>query len=167
VGKKNSIFDLFNKVKTNKKLQYFCIIILVVLSIFILFFSYKNNNEKNVQTDAITTYVTSIENKLANALSKVAGAGRVEVVITVESGMETVLAMKTTEKQTANGVEIETTPLIVNGKTVVIKENFPKIVGVLIVAEGAEKISVMNKIQQATISLLDININQIQILSMN
>lgn len=164
---KNSIIDLFNKVKASKKLQYICVIILVVLSIIVLFFSYKNNDGKNEPTDEVTAYVTSIENKLSSALSKVSGAGRVEVVITVQSGMETILAMKTTEKQTANGIEIETTPLIVNGKTVVVKETFPKIVGVLIVAEGAEKISVMNKIQQATISLLDININQIQILSMN
>ena len=44
---------------------------------------------------------------------------------------------------------------------------YPKITGVLIVAEGANNLSVMNRLQQATMSLLDIDINQIQILSMN
>ena len=80
--------------------------------------------------------------------------------------METVLAMKTTTKENANGiVESETSPIIINGKTVVVKELYPKIVGVLIVSDGAKNISVMNKLQQAAVSLLNININQIEILS--
>jgi stage III sporulation protein AG len=44
---------------------------------------------------------------------------------------------------------------------------YPKIKGVLIIAEGANSIASINKLQQATISLLDININQIEILSMD
>ena len=36
-----------------------------------------------------------------------------------------------------------------------------------LVAKGANNISVMNKLQQATISLLDINLDQIEILTMN
>jgi stage III sporulation protein AG len=54
----------------------------------------------------------------------------------------------------------------VNGKTVVVKEMYPKIIGVLIVAEGAGNIGVMTRIQKATTSLLDIEINQIEILTM-
>jgi stage III sporulation protein AG len=48
----------------------------------------------------------------------------------------------------------------------VIKEKFPEITGVLIVAEGGQSISVLKRIQQATVSLLDINLNQIEILTM-
>ena len=54
-----------------------------------------------------------------------------------------------------------------NGKTVVIKEAYPKIIGVLIVAKGAENFSVMARIQQAVISLLNIDLDQIEILTMN
>ena len=46
------------------------------------------------------------------------------------------------------------------------KENYPEITGVLIVAKGANSISVLTKIQNATTSLLDININKIEILTM-
>ena len=108
----------------------------------------------------------NLENRLANTLSRVYGVGDVSVVITVESGMETVLANKITTTQTPQGTETEESPIIVNGKTVVVKESYPKIIGVLIVCEGAENIAVMSRIQQATISLLDININQIEILAM-
>jgi len=56
--------------------------------------------------------------------------------------------------------------ITVNGKTVVVKEVFPEISGVIIVAEGANKILVKNKILQATSSLLDVNVNKIEILTM-
>ena len=48
----------------------------------------------------------------------------------------------------------------------VLKELYPEIIGVLIVAEGANNIMVLNKLQQATVSLLDIEPKQIEILSM-
>ena len=84
----------------------------------------------------------------------------------IDSGKETVLAMKKTTIESSGKIQMEETPIIVNGKTVVLKENFPKISGVLIVCEGANKISVMKKIQQATTSLLDVDINKIEILAM-
>jgi len=103
---------------------------------------------------------------LSKTLSSVSGAGKVSVVITVESGMQTVLASKTVTTSDENGTKIEESPIIVNGKTVVIKELYPKITGVLIVAQGANNISVLSKLQQATVSLLDIELNQIEILTM-
>lgn len=161
----NKILDKF---KTNKKLQITCIII-VFLIVLAIFFSGTFQTKKTTSTQeniAQDSYVKSLENRLSQTLSNVKGAGKVSVVITVESGMETVLAMKTETIQNTNGTQTIQTPILVNGKTVVIKENYPKIVGVLIVAEGANSISVLNKIQQATVSLLDINVSQIEILTM-
>lgn len=164
--KSNIIDKLFSKIKTNKKMQYIIVAVLIVISLIMLSFTYMPKKEGESSDDCIATYVLSLENRLSQTLSKVDGAGKVSVVITVESGMETVLATKTTEKQTSSGVEKESAPIIVNGKPVVIKEKYPKVIGVLIVAEGAKNISVMSKLQQATVSLLDINLNQIEILSM-
>ena len=123
----------------------------------------KNATQTNGE---LTEYIYNLENRLIKTLKKVEGVGDVDVVITIESGVETVLAMETISKKTSNGTEITEKPLIINGKTVVVKELYPKISGVLIVAEGANKISVVSKLQQATISLLDININKIEILTM-
>lgn len=166
---KDTLLNIFEKIKTNKKLQYFIVVILIIITLFITIFGFKDNSNTETITknnDTISEYVTNLETRLSNTLSKVSGAGKVSVVITVESGMETVLAMKTTIKETSTGKEIEETPIILNGKTVVIKECYPKIIGVLIVAEGANNISVMTKLQQATISLLNINLDQIEILTM-
>lgn len=157
--------NLISILKTNKKFQYvfICVCLLIAIILVVnIFFTKKSAKELN----SIDTYVENLENRLANTLSRVYGVGNVSVVITVESGMETVLANKITTTQTPQGTETEESPIIVNGKTVVIKESYPKIIGVLIVCEGAENIAVMSRIQQATISLLDININQIEILAM-
>lgn len=161
--KKPSIFE---KIKSNKKLQIIIICICVGLILLIVAFSSFSSTTQSISLDSVDLYVQNLENRLSKTLSKVKGAGKVAVVITVESGMETVLASKITTTENSMGKEVEESPIVVNGKTVVIKELYPKIIGVLIVAEGARNISVMSKLQQATISLLDIQINQIEILSM-
>ena len=164
--KPNKLSNFIAKIKTNKTMQYGLIIILAVISLLVLFGGFDTKN-KNLQSNSSTeNYVTSLEERLSNSLSKVDGAGKVSVVITVESGMETVLASEKITNQTSTGKEIIEKPILVNGKTVVLKELYPKISGVLIVAEGAKNVAVFNKIQQATISLFDINVNQIEILTM-
>ena len=132
-----------------------------------VFCFYDNSKSKTTtNNDEILEYVSTLEDKLCNLLSKVDGCGKVQVAIMIDSGKETVLAMKTIKTEISGKIEIEETPIIVNGKTVVVKENYPKITGVLIVCEGANNIFVMNKIQQATTSLLDVDINKIEILAM-
>ncbi len=163
----NKFSNIIEKFRNNKKLRYIIVGILFLIVIFILIGNKPFTNQTNTETNSIETYVENLENKLTNTLSKVKGAGKVEVIITIDSGMETILASKITTTETPSGIERVETPILVNGKTVVIKELYPKISGVLIVAEGASNLAVMNRLQQATVSLLDININQIEILSMN
>ena len=169
VEEKKAFFDnILNKIKTNKKFQYIIIFAMLAIVVFIFLFGFNSEKPKSISDDdQVLLYIDNLENKLSSVLSNVAGVGDVEVIITIESGKESVLAMKTTTKNGVNGLETETTPIIVNGKTVVVKEVYPKITGVLIVAKGANNISTMNRLQQATISLLDIDINQIEILTMN
>ena len=168
--KNNYIANLIQKIKYNKKIQIIIIFVLTVIIVLTALFGFKSESVKTSTTqgtDEINEYILNLEKKLSSTLSKVNGAGEVSVIITVESGKETVLAMKTTTtKDTSSGTEIEESPIIINGKPVVIKELYPKITGVLIVAKGANNIGVMTKLQQATVSLLDIELNQIEILTM-
>ena len=167
IKNQGKVTKLLNKFKTDKKFQ---IVVVILISLVLIYSLYSNNNESQKlevgTNDEISQYVTNLENRLSNTLKTVEGAGNVSVVITVESGMETVLAMTTTIKELSNGTETIETPLIINGKTVIVKEVYPKIIGVLIVAQGAKNIAVLNKIQQATTSLLNINPNQIENLTM-
>ncbi|MBR5192793.1 MAG: hypothetical protein IKW33_05255 [Clostridia bacterium] len=157
----------FENIKNDrKKLVKIGIILIVVLFALLIVFSSFNNNE-NTQVNTSNNYVSDLENRLSKTLSKVEGAGNVYVVITVESGMETVLASETVKTEENGKITTTSKPILVGGKTVVIKENFPKIIGVVIVCQGANNISVYTKIEQATASLLNIDTKKIEILKAN
>ena len=161
------IKGIIEKIKTDGKTRFIVIAVCVILLILIVGVNFfPKNSDLSVSGDVISEYVKSVEQKLESQLNRIDGAGKVSVAISVESGMETVLAMTTTTKETSAGREIVSSPLLVNGKTVVLKEVYPKISGVLIVAEGVGKLAVYNKIQQATLSLLDVKASQIEILAM-
>ena len=164
----SKIKGIFDKYKNNKTVKTIVVILLIVCLIFITFGGIFNKKTSNTisENDNISEYVEKTENKLKNILSKIDGAGEVFVAITVEGGMETVIATKKITTETSKGKEIEESPILVNGKTVTLKEKYPLITGVLIVAEGAKNFSVLRKIQQATISLLDVNINNVEIVTM-
>ena len=142
------------------KIEY--LLILVFAVVLLIIFTGGSSNDDVKQVSTIDNYVEALEKKLSLALSKIDGAGKVSVVISVESGMQTVLA---TEKTTENGVTREE-PFTVGGKTVVIKETYPEITGVLIVAKGANNLSTKVAIINATAALLDIASDKIQVLPM-
>ena len=162
----NKIISFIDRIKDNKKIRYF-IVFLIAVAIIVLFSSsfISNKSEKNGET-GVSEYVNEMENKLSAVLSNVKGVGKVSVILKVDGGMETVLATKTTTVENGGKKETEETPILVNGKTVVVKELYPTISGVIVVAEGADSISVMRKIQEATVSLLGISLDKIEILTM-
>ncbi len=158
---------LITKIKSNKKLTRVLIVIISVILVLILSTSFKTSNKETMVGTEAENYILSLEKRLTDVLSKIEGAGDVSVIIKAESGMETILAKETIIKETSSGKETIESPILVNGKTVVLKEMYPKITGVLIVTNGSKNIMLMNKIQQATTSLLGVEINCIEILSTN
>lgn len=161
------IKKIVGKFKTDGKARLVLIVICSLILVLIIGLNLFSTKSESVNTaDAVSEYVFSLERKLENLLNKVSGAGKVSVAISVESGMETVLATSTTVKETSSGRETVSTPVLVNGKTVVLKEMYPQINGVLIVAEGADNLGVYTRLQQATVSLLSVKVSQIEILTM-
>ncbi len=164
-----------------KNIKHFEIIIVVVFcAILLLIYSStfsSTKSEKNTLT-ALTTeeYAEYLENKLSNVLSQINGAGNVSVMVTLACGVEYVYATNATEEttsQTNNGVtttQTTTTEELIlvsqSGKDspLVIKENLPKVSGVLIVSSGASNISVMLELQKAVMALLEIDAEDIEIL---
>ncbi len=158
--KKRSVLEW---IKNKKVLEYgFIVFLMIAVFLFVLSTFSDSSDKAAVAEDSVGRYVERLESKLSSVLSAVENAGKVDVVISVESGMETVYAYETVIK----GETTTQTPVLVGGKPVVVKEVYPPITGVLIVAQGANSVSVMRKLQQATISLLNVDIQQIEILTM-
>lgn len=148
---------LFSKFKS----EYLIVIILAVVCIAVVFSGFFSFEKKD-SNDDVDEYVKGLEDKLEKSLSLLSGAGKVTVIISVESGKETVLATVKTNEQ---GVSKEE-PFTVGGKTVVLTETYPKISGVVIVAEGANNLSVRVSIINAASVFLNVNSDKIQILPM-
>lgn len=161
---KKGVFSFLEKLKIDRKYQ--TIVFIVILSLIAIFVFLTFNRDEKTTSESNNDYVAVLETKLSDVLGKIDGAGKVSVMITVESGMETVLATKTNITEYDGKKVTEETPIIVNGKTVILRENYPRIVGVLVIAEGAGDLTVMRKIQQATLSVLDVSLKQVEILSM-
>ncbi len=159
---------LFQKLKGNKTIEYVFLGLIAVAVVAVLAFSLiRPSDAVAYEDDEVISYVKDLENRLEKTLSQIKGAGDVSVVITVDSGKETIYANETVTVSEDGKTTITESPILVNGKPVVVKENYPEIVGVLIVAQGANSISVMKNIQQAAVSLLNINLSRIEILAMN
>lgn len=119
-------------------------------------------------------YARRLEKDLSLILSKIQGAGRVSVMVTLKSGKEIIPAKDesvsdkvTNEKDTSGGTRIinekTTDDKVVftaaqggNSKPLVIKEIDPEIKGVIVVAEGAKDSKVKLKISHAVQTVLDI-----------
>ncbi len=148
----NKLKNLFAKIKSVKNIEIYVAVLLgiVVVSIVLIGnFSTKNVDEK-VSSES---YIAELEHKIVSVIQKIDGVGKVEVAITHDATNESVYAY---ESGTNN-------ILYVKGEPVIIKTLPPKILGVVVVAEGADNPIVRMKINEAVITLLDVDENRVQV----
>jgi len=125
-------------------------------------------------------YKSETEEKLKSILSKIKGAGEVDVMITFVSSNEAVPAVDVTTSQnttqekdkeggTRNINETNKENSIVYEesqgvkKPFVVKEILPKVKGVVIVAEGAGDAEVRSNLTKAAQALLEVSAHKIQV----
>ena len=129
-------------------------------------------------------YVQNLELRLKDALSKIDGAGNVEVMITLEDSGESVVEKDTVnetsdlnETDTSGGNRTERSAQTTRSsvykeenseKTPFVgKEMTPKVAGVLVVAQGGEDTAVKQNISEAVMALFQIDVNRIKVVKMN
>ena len=156
--------SLLSRLKKIKGVEYIVIIIIALLIILILF-SDSFTSKENTQSSSVVEYVSTLENKLERTLSKIKGVGNVSVVITVNGGNKTVIATDVTTIKNGTEVKITEAPVLVGGKVVVLNELYPEITGVMIVAGGADNLSVKLNVMTATTTLLSIDESKVSILT--
>lgn len=158
---KEKLADFWGKLK-KIKIEHLIVIALAIVAIIIAFnFFYKRSETTSVENE-IDRYVSVLEDKLETCLKKVSGAGNVSVIISVASGKEQVVA---TERKTDKEGGVVENPIMVGGKPFVIKESYPEIVGVVIVADGANNLSVKMSLLNAAQVFLSIDEQKIKVLS--
>lgn len=177
------INELFNdeekkKLKPLIFLAGICILCLIVIAIMP-----DGKKEENVSTDsevktsASETENKDLEDKLTEILSKINGAGDLDVMITFQSSEEIVPAYnsntttETTKEQDSSGGERTTTSSTQNktmitsnsNDPVILKTSEAEIKGVIVVASGANDPKVKELLYDAVKTSLQISGHQVEI----
>ncbi|NLI60848.1 MAG: stage III sporulation protein AG [Clostridiales bacterium] len=190
-----SFKDLISKFKEIKNVEW--IVVILVISIIISIYASTLNKPSSANQDDIQAdnegqlhWVekndatgNQDEQRLKEILSAIKGAGRVEVMITYNSGKEIIPAMNTVESTTVteeednsggtrriNQTDKNFQPSTFNdsegSKPIILKEVEPEIKGVIIISEGAEDIRVKMELMKAVQVALGVNPNQVEVFPM-
>lgn len=154
-----------NNVKFKIKTEYLIIIALsLAVAVYAASSFIKNESSANAKSQT-QEYVENLESKLEDVLSGIKGVGKARVFLTVDGGVTSVVAKdeKTIEE---NGKKTTTvTTVISSGSPIVLGNDYPKVVGVLVVAKGADDWNVKTAILDAVTATLNVNCNKVQILA--
>ena len=146
-----------------------------------MFFSFDSGTRNDKTTLSESEYF-QIENRLCDVLSKINGAGNVSVMINFAGTSELITATtsdvsqdKTSDYDSSGNRVTESktesiSPVIIRkdgeDTPLIVKEILPDIVGVVVVAEGADRLSVKLNLLQAVQTLLDVSADKVEIFSM-
>jgi stage III sporulation protein AG len=190
MSKNNFIGSIAEKFKKNKKLEtiVYAILILLVAAIFLSTLIKPKENEAEEpeaggSEAAQMRNEQQIEEKLKQVLSSIRGAGRVEVMITYETGTEIVPAFSSDKQSSSTTNESDTSESSTTSETeskqpatvsqnggyqpIVLTEKQPVVRGVIVVAEGAADILVKLDIQLAVQTVLDVDADCIEVFEMS
>ena len=162
--KENRIFQSIKKYKYA---------ILVILAGIILMLLPKCQASGQTETtDTLNTETFSVEEqekKISDALSKISGVGKVQVVLTLKSGTELHLAE---DEQSEGGVESRSETVTINRGSgqqdiVVTKRVYPTYQGALIVCEGADNAAARLAITNSVSALTGLSTEKISVVRWN
>ncbi len=195
MDKSTGINSLLKRLKKTKNIEYFVIVLAIAIIIGMLnnWFQPKTKDQEAIMVNSAASEYTpppdqSIkqdqEYRLKQILSSMKGAGEVDVMISYKTGKELVPAMNTvesnveTEEKDSNGgirkvsqTDINSQPVSLNtsegAQPLITTEVLPEVLGVIVIAEGAEDIHVRMELQRAVQTVLGINANQVEIFVMD
>ncbi|MCR2042799.1 stage III sporulation protein AG [Anaerosalibacter massiliensis] len=187
------IKELLQKITNKKYINKLLIILIVGIMLLITSSIFKQDKEKETikknnnikekkEENYMEDYAYELEKKLEKILGQIKGAGKVNVMVTLDETTEKIPAVnktenqeKTNEEDSQGGVrEIKREDSSVqvvtkgnDGSILVLKEIKPKVKGVIVVAEGAYDIEVKEQLYEAVKTALGISGNKVEVYSSN
>lgn len=166
MSSESKLKKLITSLKTKKHWEIVVAVVAVVVMLALYFSARAGKSTDSVAESAEPGYCKKTEQDLTAALEAMKGVGKVKVAIHWESGVEKIIAYATS----TSGNTINTTPTIVqSGGTsapVVLKEVYPKALGVVIICQGGTDVAVKMNVIQAVSSLLGISPNSVNVYAM-
>lgn len=146
-----------------KRYQY--VMILMIAGIILMFL--PSGEKKHPIPEANTAEVPDLQQTLSATLSKVSGAGEVEVLLTQARGEEYIF--QTNEKHSGDQVHIETVTVMKENKTeegLIKQVNPPTFLGAIVLCQGADSASVRLAMVEAVSSITGLTSDCITVLKM-
>lgn len=126
---------------------------------------------QETQREEMHSVDRATEQRMAEILSKIEGAGQVDVMLTYRRTEEKTIAHNETREESGETLRTEQTAVILedgNGATqpLVLTEAYPVAEGVVIAAQGADSPTVAAALHQAAQALLDVPAHKVAVLKM-
>lgn len=187
--KLKDLFDL-KKLKKAGPEKWIILVAVGILIVVLVIPAEKKTDDNVLDKPEITqqnselknnSYEAELEKKLEDILSKVDGAGTVKVMVTLDESEEIVLQTDssvesniTNETDSAGGQRTVNSNSYSystvlsggssNGEPYIIKQIYPKVAGVVVIAEGAGSAGIQTQISEAVQALFDIPAHKIKVL---
>ena len=180
---------ILEKIKHMKKNQWFILVLVGILILVIAMPVNPGTAEKEEvvpkETDTADTDMEILEKRLTLALEKVAGVGKVEVMITKKSSGEKIVEKdspvtdQSTKEEDSEGGSRSVEEHTLGEETVyiqdggggqtpyVVEELEPQIAGVVVVAQGGDNSVVVQNITEAVMALFGVEPHKIKVMKMN
>ena len=176
---------LTGAIRNNKRLEYAVYggIALLAVLLYAVSLLPTKAEKASAPSNAQESRPADVEQRLKAVLGCIRGAGRVEVMVTYESGTELVTAMSTNvsgnASETSDGQKLSVTsqttessqPATVDGaggnEPIILMEREPAVRGVIVVAEGAADIRVKLDLQRAVQAVLDVPLSKIEVFELS
>ena len=175
---KNSILNFLRK--DNKKLQKDMLTVLTMGVLLIVIGNTFFNGKQGIKNIDIpisdinqspTDSAGEMEKRLEKIFSSVQGAGEVKVMVTFKSGNEVIVAKEEKKKESSETIDIETKVVLLsqgssNQNPLILKENYPEIEGIVIVAEGGDDVFVKESLNRGAQALLNVPAHKVEVFKM-
>lgn len=155
-----------------KKYKYAAVVLLIGIG-FMLFPGTSKSDKSEVNNDQIReVYGQNLNKELAGILSKIEGAGKVEVILTVAKGEETIYQTNSdqTIREQESDIKLETVILSNNSRNEIglVKRIDPaKYLGAIVLCQGANQAAVRLAITEAVSKITGLGADCICVLKMN
>lgn len=163
--------NLKTKISRNVK-KYKYVILILCAGLFLL--TLPSSKVKQEQKEVIIepdTNILSVEDQLSQILSYVRGAGKVQVMLSISSGEETLYQTNGNHTNNADSASIKTDTVTVTdsdrNETGLIRQvNPPAYAGAIVVCQGADNPSVRYAIVEAVSKVTGLGADKISVLKM-
>ena len=163
--------NLDRKMLTRQFGRYKYVLLVIGIGVLLLLVptstSKVSSSESTINTEEDFS-VEALEEKLEHILAQIDGAGQVDVMLTVESGMKRIFAQDGRMEQESDSMQKESETVVISSgsgtqETVLVQQVYPRFQGALVVAEGGGNPTVRLNLTEAVAALTGLGADKISV----